>query len=317
MTVEQWDIHEIVLTGPNTGNPFLDVTVSARFTLVEDSGVESVEASGFYDGDGTYRIRFMPHLQGEWRYETVSDVAELNGVTGGFACTAPSPANHGPVRVHNTFHFAHADGTGYKPVGTTAYAWTHQGDDMAERTLRTLSESPFNKIRMCVFPKHMVYNANEPELYPFEGTAPGEWDFTRFDPAFFRNLEHRVGQLRDLGIEADVILFHPYDEGHWGFDRMPADADDRYLRYVVARLAAYRNVWWSMANEFDLMTIPAIGGAKTVEDFDRYFQTVRREDPYDHLRSNHNGIYLYDHNKPWVTHASIQMGFAVEEAGRP
>ena len=30
-----------------------------------------------------------------------------------------------------------------------------------------------------------------------------------------------------------------------------AAVDDRYLRYVVARLAAYRNVWWSLANEYD------------------------------------------------------------------
>ena len=66
-------------------------------------------------------------------------------------------------------------------------------------------------------------------------------------------MEQRIAQLRDLGIEADVIIFHPYDEGHWGFDRMPADADDRYLRYLVSRLAAFRNVWWSLANEYDFM----------------------------------------------------------------
>jgi len=34
---------------------------------------------------------------------------------------------------------------------------------------------------------------------------------------------------------------------------MPAAADDRYLRYVIARLAAYRNVWWSLANEYDFL----------------------------------------------------------------
>jgi hypothetical protein len=83
---------------------------------------------------------------------------------------------------------------------------------------------------------------------------------------------------------------------------MPADADDCCLRYVVARLAAYRNVWWSMANEFDLMTLPQTGGVKTVEDFDRFFQIVQRSDPYDHLRPNHNCVFFYDHNKPWVTH---------------
>jgi len=80
-------------------------------------------------------------------------------------------------------------------------------------------------------------NRGEPPLYPFEDAAQ-RLDFTRFNPEFFRHQEKRISQLLRLGIEADLILFHPYDEGHWGFDRMDAASDDRYLRYVVARLAA-------------------------------------------------------------------------------
>jgi hypothetical protein len=87
-------------------------------------------------------------------------------------------------------------------------------------------------------------------------------------------------------------------------------ADDRYLRYVVARLAAYRNVWWSLANEYDFMK------EKTEADWDRLFQVVRESDPYGHLRSIHNGTRLYNHTRPWVTHASIQNGSAVAGFGR-
>ncbi|MEU9456656.1 hypothetical protein [Streptomyces sp. NPDC048277] len=32
-------------------------------------------------------------------------------------------------------------------MGTTAYAWTHQGDELEEQTLRTLERSPFNRVR--------------------------------------------------------------------------------------------------------------------------------------------------------------------------
>ncbi len=32
-----------------------------------------------------------------------------------------------------------------------------------------------------------------------------------------------------------------------------AEDDDRYWKYVLARFSAYRNVWWSLANEYDLM----------------------------------------------------------------
>ena len=127
---------------------------------------------------------------------------------------------------------------------------------------------------------------------------------------YFQHLEQRVADLQKLGIEADVILFHPYDEGHWGFDRMPADADDRYLHYVVARLAAYRNVWWSLANEWDFMK------QKKESDFVRFGEIVSRDDPYHHLLSIHNGSKIFNHTLPWITHASIQNGAAVEEPGR-
>jgi hypothetical protein len=252
----------------------------------------------------------MPGETGAWHYLTSSNRPELDGKTGDFTVTAPGAGNHGPVRVHNTFHFAYADGTPFKQIGTTCYAWIHQGNALEERTLKTLATSPFNKIRMCVFPKRYDWNQNEPELYPYEGVAPNKWDFSRFNPKFFRHLEQRISDLRDLGIEADIILFHPYDRGHWGFDRMPADADDRYVRYVVSRLAAYRNVWWALANEFDFMR------EKKESDWDRFFQIVQSSDPYAHLRSIHNGAILYNHTHPWVTHVSIQNGSAVEDAGR-
>ncbi|MDE0839667.1 MAG: DUF5060 domain-containing protein [Kiritimatiellae bacterium] len=291
---EKWGIYEIELAGPSEGNPFTDIQVSGRFRL----GDKRVEAGGFYDGDGVYRIRFMPDETGEWRYETFSNCDALNGKTGTFSCGEPTADNHGPVGVHNAHHFAYADGTPHICVGTTCYAWIHQGEALEAQTLATLESAPFNKIRMCVFPKHYLFNENEPELYPFEGEPVTDWDFARFNPAFFQHLELRVGQLRELGIEADIILFHPYD--HWGFAGMSAEQDDRYLRYVIARLAAYRNVWWSLANEYDYM------GTKQLSDWGRFFEVIARNDPYDHLRSIHNGSKFYDHTKPLVTHASIQ-----------
>ncbi len=117
-------------------------------------------------------------------------------------------------------------------------------------------------------------------------------------PTFSATSSSAWPSWRELGIEADIILFHPYDR--WGFATMDAATDDRYLRYVVARLAAYRNVWWSMANEFDFMD------SKRMADWDRFFRVVQESDPYGHLRSIHNGRVIYDHSKTWVTHQSIQ-----------
>jgi hypothetical protein len=305
-TVEQWGMFEVALPGPTNGNPFLDIQFSARFSMNDTN----VEAAGFYDGGGIYRVRFMPNTPGRWSYTTRSNHPELDGKTGGFTVTTHAAGNHGPVRVTNTYHFAYADGTPYRPIGTTCYEWTHQIDALEEETLGSLAASPFNKVRMCVFPKINPGTTNGLALYPFDGTPPKTWDFSRFDPKFFQHLEKRVGDLRDRGIEADLILFDPYDKGRWGFDRMPPEVDDRYVRYIVSRLAAYRNVWWSLANEYDF------NKQKKESDWDRLFHVLQAADPYAHLRSIHNGFYIYNHTQPWVTHASIQNGSAVEDAGR-
>ena len=301
--VERWDIAEVTLPGPTDGDPFTDVKLSARFT----AGPDAMTVPGFYDGGGTYRIRFSPPVPGHWTYQTHSNRPALDAKTGAIDAGPATGANHGPVRVYKTFHFQYADGTPYFQVGTTCYAWTHQGNDLEEQTLRTLAASPFNKIRMCVFPKSYQYNTNDPATYPFVRGADGKFDFSRFDPADWQHLERRVADLEKLGIEADVILFHPYDR--WGFSEMgPAD-DDRYLRYAIARLSAYRNVWWSLANEYDFMIPPLRKGQrgnKTVADFDRFFSILQAEDPYDRQRSIHHASKMYDHTKPWVTHVSIQ-----------
>jgi hypothetical protein len=208
--VERWGLYEITLPGPAHGNPFADVSLRAEFRR-GDGPPRRVR--GFYDGAGVYKVRFMPDATGEWTYTTESNAPELAGRKGRLFCVPPTGANHGPVRVRGTWHFAYADGTPYRQVGTTSYAWVHQDEALEAQTLRTLAAAPFNKMRMCVFPKHYVYNANEPPFYPFPRDASGRNDTTRFDPAFWRHFEGRVLDLQRLGIEADVILFHPTTAG--------------------------------------------------------------------------------------------------------
>jgi hypothetical protein len=298
-----WDTFEVVIDGPEHGNPFTEVELTAAFVHTDSAGAASStdaparRVGGFYDGHGLYRVRFMPDKPGDWTFRTSSNARSLDGLEGRFHCSAPNPDNHGPVRVSDQFHFAHADGRRYRPIGTTAYAWTHQPAEVQERTLQTLAESPFNKIRMCVFPKSYLFNTNEPDLFPYERTADG-WDFTRFNPAFFRHLEGRIKQLAGLGIEADLILFHAYDR--WGFSDMGASADDLFVTYVVRRLAAFGNVWWSLANEYDLLR------TKSMDDWERMAEVITTNDPARHLLSIHNCFSFYDYTKPWITHASTQ-----------
>ena len=290
----QWGVLEVRFDGPGHGNPFVDVELDAVFTRPDGS---DVRVGGFYDGDGRYLVRALADAEGEWTFVTRSTARSLDAIAGTVTVTAARGGSHGPVRVDG-FHFRHADGTRHRPLGTTAYVWTHQPEELQEQTLRTLAEAPFTKIRMCLFPKSYLFNANEPADFVFPGSLEDGFDLERFDPAHFRRLEQRIAQLGELGIEADLILFHAYDR--WGFADLGPAVDERYLRYAVRRLAAFSNVWWSMANEYDLLW------SKTGADWERLAAVVGEEDPFEHLNSIHNCRPLYDYAKPWITHVSIQ-----------
>jgi hypothetical protein len=313
-SIEKWDVFEASLIGFQDGNPFEDYTILGDFV----SRNERKTVEGFYDGNGRYMVRFMPSFEEEYQF-TIKGTFSADEYTGNFIVTSPSKNNHGPVRIDPNLHFVYEDGTPYHCLGTTSYVWTHQATELQEQTLKTLSENAFNKIRFCIFPKHYLYNFHEPISYPYEGTpcdssnlnednfvmfgdsailADNHWDFRRFNPIHFQNFEKRLKDLRDLGIEADIILMHPYDR--WGFSRMGTENEAFYLRYVMARFSAYRNIWWSLANEYDLFF------HKTVNDWEANAKEVYSHDPYQHLRSIHNCFQLYDFSRPWITHCSIQ-----------
>ncbi|MFR5004846.1 MAG: DUF5605 domain-containing protein [Bifidobacterium dentium] len=186
------------------------------------------------------------------------------------------------------------------PAYGTCYAWVSQPTDVQDRTVATLAKAPFNKIRMCVFPKFYDFNTADPWAYAYPGTRETGFDHTCFDEEFFANLDCRIAQLDELGIEADIILLHPYDKPDWGFSKMTKVEDEMYLAYMARRYGAYKNVWWSLANEYDLMP------QKSLEDWREYARVVMANDAFGHLRSIHNCIPIYDYNEPWCTHCSIQ-----------
>lgn len=320
--IEKWGLFEVENRGRSDGNPFRDYTMKVTFR----SEQEEVTVNGFYDGGGVYRARFMPSYEGVYTYRVQGDFSDQTGhAEGSFEAVAPSEGNHGPVAVVDGTHLGYADGTPYYSIGTTCYAWANQPMERQEQTLETLRNNAFNKIRFCFFPKFYEFNTKEPLTYPFErGHGEGldaqlvekekagrvlfpgmqsaeqdyDFDYTRPNPEHFRRYDLRIAQLMEMGIEADMILMHPYDR--WGLNEMDKDACDWYLKYVTARYGAYRNVWWSLANEFDFIAV------KTLEDWERYGRIVSENDPFHRLLSVHNGGPNYDFSKEWVTHCSLQ-----------
>lgn len=311
-SIEKWGIFELTLNGKSDGNPFLDYEIQGTFTHEK----ETVTVNGFYDGNAAYKIRFMPSYEGVYEYQVFGSFSDSTH-TGTFTACAPTGNNHGPVRVYKQYQLAYADNTPHYSVGTTCYTFDLQKKSIVEHTFAELEKGYFNKMRFCIMPKHYDFCLHDPIAFPYEGTpmdasvltrenfsqycdrAKGnDWDFTRFCPEFFQIHDQTIARLMDLGIEADLILFHAYDR--WGFSQMTMEENLRYLSYIIARYSAFRNVWWSLANEYDLLR------HLSIEHWEQMAEYLVAHDPYSHLRSIHNCETFYDYSKPWITHCSCQ-----------
>ncbi len=305
--MRQYETFELSLKGDRPQGSEAVVDLRAVFTL---DGTET-SVKGFYAGDETYRIRFYPRKAGEYHWRIESPLALEGAMEGSEACEPAEDAvsekdtdiwhtnhsrRHGMVRPHG-IHLEYEDGTRYSAVGTTVYALVHQERERVDETMRTLGRQPFNKIRFCVFPKHYDFNNNEPELFAFERTN-GIFDINRPCYAFWDMLEARIAELREMGIEGDLILFHPYD--HWGFARMSKEECLFYLDYLTRRLSAIPNLWWSLANEYDLMERFEPGWWKEFAAF------LHENDPYGHMLSNHQCVTMWDFADIHTTHCCIQ-----------
>ena len=85
--MEKWGVFEAAVNGKSDGNPFLDYEIKGTFVGEH----ETVKVSGFYDGEGVYRVRFMPSYEGKYTY-TIQGSAVDAPVRGEFEAVAPTSA---------------------------------------------------------------------------------------------------------------------------------------------------------------------------------------------------------------------------------
>jgi Domain of unknown function (DUF5060) len=171
-THSRFDVLQLDLPGPAVPVPADRTPVVVRFTHADG---HAVDVPGFWDGGDRYVVRFAPELEGGWTWESVSETAELAGRSGHLDIGPPAAGAHGPVRVAGTFHFAHADGTPFRPVGGTVYNWIHQAEPLYSETVRAIAEAGFNKLRFLVFRRRAVMSSTSPSCCPSSGepTADG------------------------------------------------------------------------------------------------------------------------------------------------
>lgn len=293
--MNQYEMYELEFVGAEPDGSQVDVSVEAEFTWnsKKTGNEQRKKVKGFYAGNGIYKVRFLPEEATEYSWKVSGCVSGHGKAT----CNPAKDCEKGIVHA-NGIHFSYEDGTIFHPIGTTIYALTHQKEELIDKTFETLKKAPFNKVRHCVFPKFYEYNKEDPQYFPFEKDREGNWDMNHPCFVYWERLEQVIFRLAKLGIQSDLILFHAYDK--WGFAQMNISQCFLYLDYLLRRLSAIPQIWWSMANEFDLIY------SRTMEEWYQIEDFIARNDPFHHLLSNHNCFSFYDFSRPNITHCCVQ-----------
>jgi len=250
VTVARWDMHEFELHGRcHVENPFRDAALIGEFT--SPSG-KTLTVEGFHDGGDTWRLHFAPDEEGDWRCRLRGEGVELFA-QGRLHCTAPN--SRGFIRIHpdNPYAFAYADGTAFFPMGDTCYGLHDDSPitpELRREYLETRRGQRFNFVRMSIGHSHERAQI-DPVYWAWAGT-PYKPDLDRFNPAFFRSLDALLRQMQQCGMNAELLLLSFYRLPFTDTTQWTPARERLWLRYVVARYAAFRNIFfWTLANEYE------------------------------------------------------------------
>ena len=250
---------DVELRGGDGGaNPFL-VQVSAVVTGPHGT---SMVVPGFYDGDGVWKIRFCPNVEGTWGYVTHSADPELDGQRGEVRCVASENSRvHGALMVdpQHPHHFLYEDGTRPFVLGYEAnwlWALTHLGDEEVtlRRFLDRIASFGFNHIFVNTYAhdtrwcpgKTEERDYGPPPMYAWEGTNEAP-DHLHLNPEYWRRFDAMMDALLERGLTAHIFLKVYNKQVNWP-DPYSA-GDELFFRYVVARYQGFSNVVWDFSKE--------------------------------------------------------------------
>lgn len=285
--VPQWGRFETAVRNDrHYSDPYTDVTLAVTYTKPDG---DTVTFWGFYDGDHTWRLRFMPDQVGTWKY-----TARFSDGTGrdhgAFECVASDVPGMISQYEDNPIWFAFGSN---RPVVIRSL---HVGDRLfADRDNSITGESWSASRRKALldWARRQGYNmlsiASHYLNRDSEGRGrgwdtPDLWDAEKHRPHWreYRAME-RV--LDDLASRRMTV--YPF-AGFFGRDSdFPQDEDSQllYIRYTLARLGPYWNVLFVVGGpEPRLKGRPYL----STDNINRLGRKIKSLDVFGHLLSVHN-----------------------------
>jgi len=291
----QWDVVDMEFSATKVPSEPLAVTFGAIF---KGPGNQSIDVTGFYNGDRNFIIRFSPSLTGTWEFTTYASLPSLVNYQGKVICTGQTDTKrHGPVVIHpeQPQRFAYADGSPYFLMAFEC-DWLFaldcdNGEDIPKtrQLVDLIALQGFNHVVMNLFaydvpwkkdpilmPEH-EYGA--PVLYPFGGTNDKP-DFSELNVTFFQRLDRVIRYLDQCGVAAHLMIYVWNKLVNW--PDMYSEMDNTFFDYVIARYQAFPNVVWDISKE-------ALGhGRCDMEYVIERVQRTRRLDAHHRLLTVHD-----------------------------
>ena len=252
----------------NTINPYTEVDLKAVFLK---PGGDSVWVSGFYDGDGTYKIRAYGEEAGKWRWTITSNIEALDGKKGKF--TVRHSTLRGKLRIHDSdpYQFMYDNGDWFLHIGETGYRYLVDTEECWQEYLDEAARMGATKIR-CWFARsrHTVE-----ALYTEDRSG--------LNLAYWREMEKRLDYALEKypDIIFQIIPFAEDDQELFYF--MNGDFISRKaIDYMQARWSAYPNVTYCISNDRN------IDGRDDLKQAVRFIGDVmRKQEPWGTLITNH------------------------------
>lgn len=250
---------ELTRTAERSWNrPFVQVR---HFGELRAPSGRTFTIDGFHDGGSTWRVRFAPDEPGRWHWRTWSEPAD-NGLLGaGVIDVTAEGAAPGFLRASPGIGcgFAWSSGSPAYLLGDTMYnlfAYAHSGHDPGPLLERRLGQGmDWLRVRAHCSGYHRRPHRHSPwmvaDVWPWGGVVQDP-DFEEFNLRWFATLDRVIADCQRRGIALELILEcwlfeFPFDDRH----RFTAEDEELWIRYLVARYAAYRAVvMWTPGNEY-------------------------------------------------------------------
>jgi len=294
--VPRWQPHDFAFHVNDTPEEPFQTPFSAEVT---GPGSVKLTVPGFYDGNGTWKVRVAPTVQGEWTLTTHSTVAALDGRQAAFSCV-PNPLKtvHGNLSVdpRHPRHFVFEDGTRFFLVGYECdWLWALDAGDtdlkVVNSFLDKLAASGFNYVLLNAYAHDTGWRKGKtvdddygpPPVYAWEGSND-QPDHARLNLAYWKHYDRIIDALYQRGMIAHVMIKVYNKMVRWPARGSPED--DLFFRWLIARYSAYPNIHWDFSKE-----------SNNEKDLDYKLgriRFIRDNDPYHRPITTHTDTQTFD-----------------------